>query len=120
MRALRRAFLLLDEILQAVDLLLQVAVGFLQLGAIAEQRQDPMVLLAGRLRAQAELEKTKLSQRLHEGCGGCTAPLMRRVRSSCGMRSDDLAPRSIPATCLTSRCGPSADPVHAPHSRAAP
>src|SRR6185437_2133402 len=73
-----------------------------------------VILCGHRLRAQAELEKTELSQRLHERCGGEPPLLTSRRRAPGRMRSDDLAPRSIPATCLTSCCGPSADPVHAP------
>ncbi len=63
-----RPFLLLDAVLETVDLFLQLAVGFFQLGTIAEQRQDAIVL---RFRsrfvlAKRELEKTELSQCLHE------------------------------------------------------
>src|SRR5262249_5486479 len=117
---LRGAFLLLDEVLESETLLLQVAVGLFQLRAVAKQRQHPVVFFERDLRGtQAEFEKAELSQRLHERCGGRPPLLMRRRVAPCGMRSDDLAPRSTPATCLTSCYGPSADPVHAPARRAA-
>src|SRR2546430_9514730 len=79
-----------------------------------------VILIIGlAIRAEAELEKAELTQRLHEGIGGRPPPLMRRLRAPCWMRSDDLAPRSIPATYLTSCCAPNADPVHAPREGAA-
>ena len=43
LHALRRAFLLLDAILQPIDFVLQPAIGLLELRALAEQRQDPVV-----------------------------------------------------------------------------
>ena len=44
LHALRRAFLLLDAVLQAIDFVLQLAIGFLELRTIAEQREDPVCL----------------------------------------------------------------------------
>src|SRR5207237_310090 len=120
LHALGGTFLLLEQVLEAEDLVLQPAVGLLELGAVAKQRQHPVVLIIGlAIRAEAELEKAELTQRLHEGIGGRPPPLMRRFRAPCWMRSDDLAPRSIPATYLTSCCAPNADPVHAPRECAA-
>src|SRR4029077_5102212 len=42
LHALGGRLLLLDQVLEPEDLLLQVAIGFLELGAIAKQRQHPM------------------------------------------------------------------------------
>ena len=63
-----RAFLLLDAVLEALHLVLHAAVGFLELGAIAEQVQH-----AGRLRprawraARAEPQEAELSDELMSG-----------------------------------------------------
>src|SRR5205823_14927455 len=112
--------LLLEEVLKAESIILQPTVGVLELCAVAKQRQHPMVLSGLAIRAEAEFEKAELTQRLHERCGGRPPFLMRRFLAPCWMRSDDLAPRSIPATYLTSCSAPSADPVHAPRECAAP
>ena len=48
LHALRGAFLLLDAVLETVDLFLQLAVGLLQLGAIAEQGEDAPILFGRR------------------------------------------------------------------------
>ncbi|TLY62161.1 MAG: hypothetical protein E6K48_05495 [Gammaproteobacteria bacterium] len=45
LHALGGRLLLLDQVLEAEGLLLQVAVGLLELGAIAKQRQHPMVVI---------------------------------------------------------------------------
>src|ERR1700722_2094176 len=119
--ALRGALLLLDQVLETERLVLKAAVGLLQLRAVTEQLEHPVIFIGfGALRAQAEFEKSELSQRLHEKCGGVPPLLRRRCRTPSWLRSDGPAPRSIPATCLTSRCGPSADPVHAPRGCAGP
>ena len=82
LHALRGTFLLLDEVLEAEDLFLQIAVGLFELRAIAEQGEDPVVFLERDVRAKAELEKAELSQRLHERCGGQPPLLMCRARCS--------------------------------------
>src|SRR2546430_12486009 len=62
-----------------------------------------VILIIGlAIRAEAELEKAELTQRLHEGIGGRPPPLMRRLRAPCRMRSDDLAPRDRKSTRLNS------------------
>src|SRR5580704_2339370 len=119
LRAQSRAFLLFDAIFEAVDFVLQGRVSFFELGPIAEQREYPPVLGVLGVKPHVELQAPKLSQCLHQKCGRHRPGLKGAKRSSSPDRSDDRAPRNIPATYLTSGCAPSADPVHAPRGCAA-
>jgi hypothetical protein len=56
--ALRRALLLLDSLLQTIDLVLQAAVSLLELGPVAEQREDAILRGRRRFLAKVELEKS--------------------------------------------------------------
>ncbi len=78
LHALGRRLLLLDEILEAVGLVLQAAVGLLQLGAVAEQRQHTMLVVGTAIRAEVEFEESELAQGVHEKLGGRPPLLIRR------------------------------------------
>src|SRR5579862_688050 len=116
--ALRRCLLLLDEILEAVDLVLQSGVCLLQLGAIAEQCKHARVLRRSTRGRLDDLEEGEVLQRFHERRDGPRRRLPAVGANAPNVaRSDDLAPRSTPAICLTSCSATSADPVHAPRGR---
>ena len=74
---------MLEEVLEAEDLILHPAIGLLELGAVAKQRQHPVILIGFAIRAEAELEKAELTQRFHEKCGGRPPHLTRRLRAPC-------------------------------------
>src|SRR6185437_8844556 len=76
--ALSRALLLLDAVLQAVDFLLQLAIGLLQLRAVAEQGEHAMVILRSVVAAEIDLQEAELSKRHHETNGGGPPVLTRR------------------------------------------
>ncbi len=84
----RGALLLLDPVLEPIDLLLQLAIGLLQLRAIAKQREDAMIILGiiGSLGIDAD-QATELFKRFHVWqriVGGHTGPpsgVARRGRS---------------------------------------
>src|SRR5262249_28588160 len=110
-------FLLLDAILEAIDLFLQATVGFLELRALAKECEDAVVF---RIRiVAAEFEKTELSQCFHERRGSLAPHLTGPRRVPWRLSRDGPAPSSIPTTCLASRYGPNADPVHAPRGHGA-
>ena len=76
----RGAFLLLDEVLEAVDLFLQARRRLSSARrdcGTARARDGPRSRDVA-VRAKVELEKSELSQRLHERCGGRPPLLMRR------------------------------------------
>src|SRR5579862_3254484 len=78
LHSLRGTLLLLDAILQAIDLLLQLPVRLLQLRTVAKQSEHAMVFLRGLFAAEIELEVSELSKRLHETNGGGPPDLSRR------------------------------------------
>src|SRR5882757_4450684 len=58
LHALRCAFLLLDAVLETIDLVFQLTVGLLELGPVAEQREDAILLGRRWFLTKVELEKT--------------------------------------------------------------
>ena len=63
------AFLLFDAIFETIDFVLERGVGFLQLGAVAKQREHAVILGILRVAAYVALEQPQLSQCVHEKCG---------------------------------------------------
>jgi hypothetical protein len=61
LHALGRALLLLDAIFQAIDFVLQLAIGFLELRAIAKERKHPRVFGGFVFLTKRQLEETELS-----------------------------------------------------------
>src|ERR1700730_7760099 len=66
--ALGGPFLLLDAVLEAVDLFLQLPVGLFQLGTVAKQGENAAVLVLRFDLPKRELEEAELSKCLHESC----------------------------------------------------
>ncbi len=79
---LRGPFLLLDAVLETIDLVLQLAVCLLELGSVTEQGEDAILLGGRRFLAKVELEKSELSQRLHEIRSEGSLQLTRRAHST--------------------------------------
>jgi len=81
LHARRRAFLLLDAVLEPLDLILRVAEGFLELDAVAEQvHHAPVALFRLALIEQRDAHETQLLETLHNVRG----PAGPRLRPSSG------------------------------------
>src|SRR5690606_33119921 len=120
LHALCSAILLLHPILQAIDFFLELVVRLLELGSIPKQGNDALVLLLRGVRTTRKPKESELTQCFHEGRGGRPPHTTRSRRPASQAGTGGRAPGNTPATCLTSCCGPSADPAHAPRGCAAP
>ncbi len=105
-----RALLLLEAVAQQVKFVLEIGIGLLEPGAILEELHEALFFRTRAPRVLPNLQKTQLIDQCPAPDSSEATDITRHPKP---VRSDVLAQRNIRATCLTSCCGPIADPVHA-------